>query len=98
MFIELPHFISVAATPLSCMIMPLVFKAHCHSVFTKAPQFFFEFVVELFFPFAFQKFFYSLTAVDKFSSVSPFGINRVCQADSFRVFAVPCVFCELHFL
>ena len=54
-FVELPQFIAIAAKPLAGMVVPFVFESDGHAVFAKSPQLFFENVVELAFPFAFQE-------------------------------------------
>jgi hypothetical protein len=77
--VKFPVFVAIGAVPLACAILKFVFEADCNPVAGEGPEFFFEFVVQFFLPFAGEEGHDLLSSVEKFGAVAPFGIGGIGQ-------------------
>jgi len=78
--------------------MVFVFKANGDAMAGEGPEFFFQPVVEFFFPFAGEEIHDFLAAVEEFVAIPPFRIGSIGQGDAYRVLCIPGVFGHLYFL
>src|SRR5260370_10283136 len=96
--VEFPILVAVAAEPVTAFVVPFIGKADGDAVIPGGPDFFDQPVVELAVPFARQKRFDGLAALDKLRAVPPATVACVSERDPSRITRIPCVFCHAHFL
>src|SRR5262245_36816074 len=90
--VEFPVFIAVAAEPIEAVVMPLISKAHCNTIFMERPNLFDQPVVELAVPFAGQESNDGLATDQKFCPISPNTVDAISESDLSRIARVPGVF------
>src|SRR5262245_3786144 len=79
--IEFPIFITIAAEPIKAVVMPLIGKAHCNTIFMESPNLFDQPVVKFAVPFAGQERDDGLAAHQKFSSIPPNTVRTISESD-----------------
>jgi len=95
--LELPQLISMRPKPLSGLIAPLVLEAHGNVVVREGPELLHQSVVVLLRPFACEKLFDGVPALEKLRAVAPLRVLGVRQRHHVRVPGVPGRFRGLHF-
>src|SRR5258708_17567429 len=95
--VKFPVFVAVGPIPLAFFVMILVFEADGDAVAGVGPEFFFQFVVQLLFPFAGEELHHLFAAVEEFVAVAPFGVGGIGHGYAGGVLCIPGVFGQLYF-
>src|SRR3984893_9351060 len=92
MLVEFPVLITVAAEPITAVVVPLIGEAHGDAVLAKRPDLLDQAVVEFAAPLAGQERFDGLPAVQEFRAVSPATVGRIGERNAGGVAGIPCIF------
>ena len=95
---KLPHLVAVGAPPLAGGVVRLVREAYGDAIVAKGPDFLDEAIVELAIPFACEKRFNLLAAVNELGAVPPDAIDGIGEGDAGRIASVPGIFGETRLL
>src|SRR6478672_1630139 len=87
--VEFPILVSVAAKPVTGIVMPFICKAYGDPVLPERPNFLDQPVVEFAIPFARQKRLDFRATVDEFGTVSPDAVGRIGLRHAGRIARVP---------
>src|SRR5262249_20173181 len=95
---ELPVLIAIAAKPVAGIVMPFICKAHGDPVVAECPHFLNQPVIELAIPFAREKRFDLLAAVNELGAVAPDAVDGIGEGDAGGIASVPGIFGEARLL
>src|SRR5262245_49681224 len=87
--VELPILVSVAAEPVTGIVVPFIGKAHGDPILPKSPHFLDQPIVELAIPLARQKRLDFRAAANEFDAVSPDAVGRVGKSYASRIARIP---------
>src|SRR5215510_5331442 len=87
--VEFPILISVAAKPVTGVVVPFVCKAHSDPVLPERPHFLDQSVVELAIPFAREKRLDLRATMNEFGAISPDAVGRIGLRHAGRIARIP---------
>src|SRR5215470_20369848 len=96
--VELPVLVSVAAKPVTGIIVPFIGKAHGDPIVAECPHFLNQPIIELAIPFASEERLDFLAPMNEFGSVSPNAVGGIGESYAGRVAGIPGVLGEAGFL
>src|SRR5215470_11483881 len=96
--VELPVLVSVAAKPVTGIIVPFIGKAHGDPVVAEGPYFLNQPIIELAIPFAGEECLNFLAPMNEFRAVSPNAVGGIGECHASGVAGIPGVLGEARLL